>query len=103
VLFAKWLARRPSVLLADEPTRGVDVGAKRQIHELLLELAAGGMAVLLISSEIEEVLALSHRVLVMRGGRIVEEVAGEAATQETVMRAAFAPPARPSQLRSPGR
>ena len=94
VLFAKWLARRPSVLIADEPTRGVDIGAKRQIHELIVELAASGMAVLVISSEIEEVLGLSHRVLVMRAGRIVEEVAGEAATQESVMRAAFAPPAR---------
>jgi ABC-type sugar transport system ATPase subunit len=96
VLFAKWLARRPRVLIADEPTRGVDIGAKRQIHELIVELAAGGMAVVVISSEIEEVIGLSHRVLVMRAGRIVEELAAEAATQETVMRAAFAPPARSS-------
>jgi ABC-type sugar transport system ATPase subunit len=96
VLFAKWLARRPSVLIADEPTRGVDVGAKAQIHELLVELAAGGMAVLLISSEIEEVLGLSHRVLVMRAGRIVAEYAAQDATQETVMRAAFAAPTRAS-------
>jgi len=96
VLFAKWLARQPSVLIADEPTRGVDVGAKRQIHELIVELAAAGMAVVVISSEIEEVIGLSHRVLVMRAGRIVEELAAEAATQETVMRAAFAPPARSS-------
>ena len=91
VLFAKWLARRPTVLLADEPTRGVDIGAKRQIHDLLLDLAGDGMAVLLISSEIEEVLSLSHRVLVMRAGRIVEEIPGDAATEENVMRAAFAP------------
>ncbi|HWV87883.1 MAG TPA: sugar ABC transporter ATP-binding protein [Capillimicrobium sp.] len=91
VLFAKWLARRPAVLLADEPTRGVDIGAKRQIHDLLLELAGDGMAVLLISSEIEEVLSLSHRVLVMRAGRIVEEIPGDVATEENVMRAAFAP------------
>jgi len=92
VLFAKWLARRPTVLLADEPTRGVDIGAKRQIHDLLVDLARDGMAVLLISSEIEEVLSLSHRVLVMRAGRIVEEIPGDVATEENVMRAAFAPP-----------
>ena len=78
------------MLIADEPTRGVDVGAKQQIHKLIAELAAGGMGVLLISSEIEEVLGLAHRVLVMRRGRVVEEFAGGAATQETVMRAAFA-------------
>jgi simple sugar transport system ATP-binding protein/ribose transport system ATP-binding protein len=90
VLFAKWLARRPRVLIADEPTRGVDVGAKSQIAELITKLAANGMGVLLISSEIEEVLGLSHRVLVMRSGRIVAEYDGEAATQDAVMRAAFA-------------
>jgi ABC-type sugar transport system ATPase subunit len=90
VLFAKWLARRPKMLIADEPTRGVDVGAKTQIAELITKLAAEGMGVLLISSEIEEVLGLAHRVLVMRSGRIVAEYAGEEATQDAVMRAAFA-------------
>jgi rhamnose transport system ATP-binding protein len=90
VLFAKWLAIEPRLLIADEPTRGIDVAAKREIHGLIAELAAGGMGVLLISSEIEEVLGLAHRVLVMRGGRVVEELAGEAATEERVMRAAFA-------------
>jgi len=90
VLFARWLARRPKVLIADEPTRGVDVGAKSQIAELIVKLAADGMAVLLISSEIEEVLGLAHRVLVMREGRIVAEYAGEAATPDVVMEAAFA-------------
>ncbi len=89
VLFAKWLFRRPKLLIADEPTRGVDVGAKRQIHELLIGLAEAGMAVLLISSEIEEVLGLAHRVLVMRAGRIVGEFEGDAATDEAVMTAAF--------------
>src|SRR5260370_20702302 len=89
VLFAKWLARRPKVLIADEPPRGVDVGAKSQIAELITTLAARGMGVLLISSEIEEVLGLAHRVLVMRSGRIVAEYAGEAATQDAVMSAAF--------------
>jgi ABC-type sugar transport system ATPase subunit len=90
VLFAKWLAIEPRTLLADEPTRGIDVAAKREIHGLIADLAAGGMGVLLISSEIEEVLGLAHRVLVMRGGRVVEELAGEDATEERVMRAAFA-------------
>ena len=89
VLFAKWLFRRPKLLIADEPTRGVDVGAKRQIHELLIGLARDGLAVLLISSEIEEVLGLAHRVLVMRAGRIVGEFEGAAATDEAVMTAAF--------------
>jgi len=90
VLFAKWLFRSPRVLIADEPTRGVDVGAKRAIYELLHSLAADGMAVLLISSEMEEVLGLSHRVLVMRGGRIVAHLSGDEMTEETVMSAAFA-------------
>jgi rhamnose transport system ATP-binding protein len=90
VLFAKWLAIEPRVLIADEPTRGIDVAAKREIHGLIAELAAGGMGVLLISSEIDEVLGLAHRVLVMRGGRVVEELTGEAATEDRVMRAAFA-------------
>jgi ribose transport system ATP-binding protein len=90
VLFAKWLAIEPRMLIADEPTRGIDVAAKREIHGLIAELAGGGMGVLLISSEIEEVLGLAHRVLVMRGGRVVEELAGEEATEERVMRAAFA-------------
>jgi rhamnose transport system ATP-binding protein len=92
VLFAKWLAVEPRVLIADEPTRGIDVAAKQQIHALIADLAADGMAVLLISSEIEEVLGLAHRILVMRRGRVVEELAGGEATQENVMRAAFAAP-----------
>jgi ABC-type sugar transport system ATPase subunit len=89
-LFAKWLARTPRVLLADEPTRGVDVGAKRQIHELIGRLAREGMAVVLISSELEEVLGLAHRVVVMRRGRIVAEYTGEEATMDRVLNAAFA-------------
>jgi ABC-type sugar transport system ATPase subunit len=89
-LFAKWLFRRPRVFIADEPTRGVDVGAKRAIYELIHSLAAEGIALLLISSEHEEVLGLAHRVLVMRGGRIVAEFAGEQMTEDAVLRAAFA-------------
>jgi ABC-type sugar transport system ATPase subunit len=86
---AKWLVETPAVLLADEPTRGIDVGAKRAIYELIHRLAAQGLGVLLISSELEEVLGLAHRVLVVRGGRIVGEFAGDDANEETVMRAAF--------------
>jgi ABC-type sugar transport system ATPase subunit len=89
-LFAKWLVRTPRVLLADEPTRGVDIGAKRQIHELIARLAQRGMAVLLISSELEDVLGLAHRVLVLRGGRIVAEYQRHEATMERVLDAAFA-------------
>jgi simple sugar transport system ATP-binding protein/ribose transport system ATP-binding protein len=90
VLFAKWLFRRPRVLIADEPTRGVDVGAKQAIYALITELAAQGVAILLISSELEEVLGLAHRVLVMRLGSIVAEFDGESATDDAVMHAAFA-------------
>jgi rhamnose transport system ATP-binding protein len=89
VLFAKWLMRRPRVLIADEPTRGVDVGAKAQVHELLVGLAADGVGILMISSEIKEVLGLAHRVLVMREGRVVRELPRGEATEEAVMEAAF--------------
>ncbi|MDX6591321.1 MAG: hypothetical protein QOJ13_517 [Gaiellales bacterium] len=89
VLFSKWLFRAPRLLIADEPTRGVDVGAKQQIYELLAKLAADGLGVLLISSELEEVLGLSHRVLVMRDGRIVAEFNGATVQEEEVMQAAF--------------
>jgi rhamnose transport system ATP-binding protein len=90
VLFAKWLFRPPKVLIADEPTRGVDVGAKQAIYELIAGLARDGMGVLLISSELEEVLGLAHRILVMRLGSIVAEFDGRSATDDLVMRAAFA-------------
>ena len=89
VLFAKWLFRRPVLLIADEPTRGIDVGAKQHIYRLLHSLAREGVAILLITSEVEEVLGLAHRVLVMRKGQIVAELAGEALTEEALMIAAF--------------
>lgn len=76
VLFAKWLAFGARVLLIDEPTRGVDVGAKAAIHRYIAELAAQGVAIVLVSSEHEEVAALAHRVLIMRRGRIVAELDG---------------------------
>jgi simple sugar transport system ATP-binding protein/ribose transport system ATP-binding protein len=89
VLFAKWLFARPRVLIADEPTRGVDVGAKRSIYELIQSLAAGGLGILMISSEIEEVIGLAHRVLVMRGGSIVAEFDGRSLSEHLIMQAAF--------------
>ena len=89
VLFSKWLFEPPRVLLLDEPTRGVDVGAKRALYELIVSLAASGMGVLLISSEIEEILGLAHRVLVMRRGLIVAEFAEDELNEEQILRAAF--------------
>jgi ABC-type sugar transport system ATPase subunit len=94
LLFARALLVTPGVLIADEPTRGVDVGAKREIYELLVDLAARGMAILLISNEMEELLGLAHRVCVMRKGRLVADLAGDSMTEETILAAAFgtAPP-----------
>jgi ABC-type sugar transport system ATPase subunit len=86
VVLAKWLAARSKILILDEPTRGVDVGAKAEIHALIRELAARGNAILLISSELPEVISLSNRVLVIRGGRIVAEVPHVDATQEALLR-----------------
>jgi ABC-type sugar transport system ATPase subunit len=89
VLFGRWLVQPPRLLIADEPTRGVDVGAKQAIYQLLVRLASEGMGILLISSELEEVMGLSHRVLVMRVGRVVAELAGDEITEDAVMAAAF--------------
>ena len=86
VVLARWLAARAPVLILDEPTRGVDVGAKAEIHAFVDRLALEGHAVLLISSELPELLALSSRILVLRGGRIVGEVPRASATEETVLR-----------------
>ena len=79
VVLAKWLATKPRVLLLDEPTKGVDVGAKFEIHEIIRRQAAGGLACLVVSSDLPEVLALADRVLVMREGRLQGELAGSAA------------------------
>jgi ABC-type sugar transport system ATPase subunit len=86
VALAKWLIRNCKLLIVDEPTRGVDVGAKAAIHQLLDDLARSGVGILLISSELPEVLNLSRRILVMREGRIVGEVARKDATQDGVLR-----------------
>ncbi len=91
-MFARILLRGPRILVADEPTRGVDVGAKRAIYELLTSLAAEGLGVLLISSDAEEILGLAHRVLVMRAGRIAAEFRGEDMTEAAILAAAFGAP-----------
>jgi ribose transport system ATP-binding protein len=85
VVIAKWLVRDCDVLIFDEPTRGIDVGAKSEIYKLLNDLAAQGRAVIVISSELPEVLQLSHRILVMCEGRITGEVRGDEATQQSLM------------------
>jgi ABC-type sugar transport system ATPase subunit len=87
VVIGKWLTTQPRLFIVDEPTQGVDVGAKAQVHRLLRGLAARGFGVLMISSDLPEVLHLSHRILVMRAGEIVGELA-RGATPEAVMRLA---------------
>ncbi|MEP6618401.1 MAG: sugar ABC transporter ATP-binding protein [bacterium] len=86
VVLAKWLAAKPDILILDEPTRGVDVGAKSEIHALIGELAAQGAAILVISSELPEVLRLSERILVLREGKLVGELPRATATQENLLR-----------------
>ena len=85
VVVAKWLATNPKVLIVDEPTNGIDIGAKTEIHALLRRLADEGMAVIMVSSELPEILSISDRVLVMRRGRINGEFDGATATQEQIM------------------
>lgn len=89
VVLARWLATEPSILLLDEPTRGIDVTTKAEIHRLIGDLADEGLAVLLISSELPELLALSDRVLVLRDGQVKVELEGDAVTEEAVLRAAL--------------
>lgn len=88
VVLAKWLAMQPRVLLLDEPTRGVDIGAKQEIYRLMEELAEQGVAILFVSSEMEEVLSMSDRVLVMHEGRIAGELARDELSEEAVMQLA---------------
>ena len=94
VLLGKWLANAPKVLILDEPTRGVDVGAKDQIHRLIGDLASQGAAILLISSELGEILALSDRVVVLRQGSVAGELSRQEATQEKILQLALPTEAR---------
>lgn len=89
VLIGRWIERRPQVLILDEPTRGVDIGARGEIHRLVRELAGNGMAVLVISSEPDEIPELCDRVLVMAEGRIVAELQGAAVTRGAVIAASY--------------
>ncbi|MGD0121750.1 MAG: sugar ABC transporter ATP-binding protein [Candidatus Limnocylindrales bacterium] len=88
VVIAKWLATNPRVLILDEPTRGVDIGAKVEVHRIISDLAASGLGIVLISSELPEVLAMSDRILVLHEGRIAAEIPRAEASEETVMFAA---------------
>ena len=89
VALARWLETKPGVLILDEPTQGVDVGAKAEIHGIIRELAAQGLACLLISSELPELLAMCDRIAVMRGGTIVSILSRSEATQETILERAL--------------
>ena len=88
VVIAKWLATNPRVLILDEPTRGVDIGAKVEVHRIISDLAASGLGIVLISSELPEVLAMSDRILVLHEGRVAAEIPRSEATEERVMFAA---------------
>ena len=88
VVLAKWLAAQPRILILDEPTRGIDIGAKVEVHRIISDLAASGLGIVLISSDLPEVLAMSDRILVFHEGRIAAEIPRERATQERVMFAA---------------
>jgi rhamnose transport system ATP-binding protein len=88
VVLAKWLSREPSVIIVDEPTRGIDIATKAEVHRLLVELSRNGVAVLMISSELPEVLAVADRILVMREGRLVAELEHAEASEERIMAAA---------------
>jgi rhamnose transport system ATP-binding protein len=88
VVLAKWLASKPRVLILDEPTRGIDIGAKVEVHRIISDLAASGLGIILISSDLPEVLAMSDRIVVLHEGRITAEIPRDRATEERVMFAA---------------
>ena len=85
VVLARWLALRPKILIVDEPTRGIDVSAKVEVHNLLIDMAKSGIAVIVISSELPEILSISDRIVTMREGRVTGEIARDDATQEILM------------------
>jgi rhamnose transport system ATP-binding protein len=88
VVLAKWMATDPQVLILDEPTKGVDVGSKSAVHTIVADLAAGGMAVIMVSSDLPEVLGMADRVIVMRRGRVRATFDRASATPQAVMQAA---------------
>jgi len=87
-VLAKWLQTKPRILILDEPTRGIDVGTKAAVHALMSKLAAEGLAILMISSELPEVLGMSDRVIVMHEGRMTAQFTRAEATQEKIISAA---------------
>jgi rhamnose transport system ATP-binding protein len=88
-MLSKWLNTRPQLLILDEPTRGIDVGAKAEVHHIIGELASQGMAIIMISSDMPEIMAMSDRILVMREGRQMGIFTRAEATQEKVLTAAM--------------
>lgn len=102
VVLGKWLARRPRVLVLDEPTRGIDVGAKAEVHGIVRRLARNGMAVLLISSELPEILAICDRILVMRDGAIVADLVNDGLDEERLLQAAVGQAMPPAASRPAG-
>jgi ribose transport system ATP-binding protein len=99
VVLAKWLATQPKVLLLDEPTRGIDINAKQEIYSIIDELARSGLGVVMVSSELPEILAIADRILVLAEGRLTAEFACGAATEENVLKAAL-PAARGQQAKT---
>ncbi|CAN5184358.1 ribose ABC transporter ATP-binding protein RbsA [soil metagenome] len=97
VLLAKWLTRQPRILIVDEPTRGVDVGSKADIYRILRDLAAEGLAILVVSSDLPEVLALAHRIIVMADGSVAGELDAAAASEIAILELAAAPPPESAQ------
>jgi len=85
VVIAKWLATNPKILIVDEPTNGIDVGAKAEIHRLLRELAESGLGIIVVSSELPEILAICDRVVVMKRGRVTAQLFCEGLSQEDIM------------------
>jgi ABC-type sugar transport system ATPase subunit len=100
ILLARWLLVNPRVLIVDEPTRGVDVGAKAEVHQLLRDFTQEGRAVVMISSDLPEVLTLCDRIYVMRAGSIAGELSHTEATEGAVMRLAASEEPRPNRAQS---
>jgi ABC-type sugar transport system ATPase subunit len=90
IVIAKWIGNKPEILLCDEPTRGIDVGAKAEVYSILRSIAAQGIGVVMVSSELPELLALCDRIIVMHEGKVTGEVDRENATEELIMKYAAA-------------
>jgi ABC-type sugar transport system ATPase subunit len=89
VVIAKWLATNPKILLLDEPTRGIDIGAKTEIYKLINELAGQGMGIIVVSSELPEILAVSDTILVLSESKLTAKLSRAEATEEIIMKAAL--------------